>query len=80
MAEVAGTISATITALAPDVATLTLADGQTLTWPVSSLPAGSAVGGSVLIMVTQGNRDSERQIFARDLLNEVFHAENNTQS
>lgn len=80
MAEVAGTMSATISAIAEGVATLTLSDGQTLNWPASSLPQGCMVGSSVLLTATLGSRDTERADFAKDLLNEVFHTDDDKQN
>ena len=75
MPDIIGTMSATISAIADGVATLTFGDGQTLRVPAASLPMGSEVGGSVIVSVGQGNRDTERAAFAKDLLNEVFHVE-----
>lgn len=66
-------VSATITSLQDDSATLALQDGQTIAWPRSRLPLDLAIGETVqLVAFAHSETSEEHARLARAMLNEFL--------
>jgi len=61
-----------IEALDKGVATITLADGQTVKWPTDFLPAGSELGTEVKLAILNEASETERNKLAKAILNQVL--------
>lgn len=58
-------------------AVLSLDDGQKLIWPMEKLPANSAEGSVIKLILTDGGLTEEaaRNLLAKDILNEILDVE-----
>ena len=66
-------IAATITKFEDTFAVVTIADGQTVRWPIKELPENCAIGSQVrLVLTTTQSDEEERKRLAKTILNEVL--------
>ena len=63
-----------------DIVVLRTTDGQELLWPSENLPAGITEGSAVrLMMVTDKELTDSKRGLAKDILNEIFDTESNSE-